>query len=225
MGVTPREIADVYPRLYHMAEAGTWDSIRNHGLLSTSRLLTLFEVDDIERHKIEATRRPKSIPITHARHGSAVVRDQKPLIESKLRGSLRACTPEEWYRLLNSRVFFWLTEARLKTLVCAREYAGAEHTVLTVDTYGLAVAYEQQITLAPMNTGNTQPFAHPRGPDTFMRMRDYPFEARAKYGNNGRIVELAVDGGVPDVPKYTLKVATMKCAGNEIRVVETLFKR
>ncbi len=225
MGVTSKELADLYPRLYHMAEAGTWDSIRKHGLLSTSSLLTLFEVDDRTRNEIEAQRRPESVPITHARHGRAVVRDQKPLIHSKLLQSLRGCTPEEWYRLLNSRVFFWLTEDRLKTLICAREYAGKEHTILTVDTLALVNAYQQQITLAPMNTGNTQPFAHPRGPDTFMRMRDYPFEERAKSGYNGRVVELAVEGGVPDVAKYTLKATIMKCTGKRVKVITSLFER
>jgi hypothetical protein len=225
MGVTPEGLADVYPRLYHMAEGGTWGSILKHGLLSTSSLLTLFEVDDGTRNEIEARRRPESVPITHARHGRAVVRDQKPLIQSKLLRSLRGCTPEEWYRLLNSRVFFWLTEDRLKTLLCAREYAGKEHTVLTVDTLALVNAYQERVTLAPMNTGNTQPFAHPRGPDTLMRMQDYPFEEREKCGCDGRVVELAVEGGVPDVAKYTLKVATMKCTGKNVEAITLLFKR
>jgi len=225
MGVTPEGLADVYPRLYHMAEAGTWDSIQKHGLLSTSSLLTLFEVDDRARREIEARRRPESVPVTHARHGRAVVRDQKPLIQSKLLQSLRGCTPEEWYRLLNSRVFFWLTEDRLKTLICAREYAGKEHTVLTLGTLPFVSAYQQLITLAPMNTGNTQPFAHPRGPDTFMKMEDYPFEEREKCGPNGRVVELAVEGGVPDVAKYTLKVANMKCTGKNVEVITLFFER
>ncbi len=186
MGVTSKELADLYPRLYHMAEAGTWDSIRKHGLLSTSSLLTLFEVDDRTRNEIEAQRRPESVPLTHARHGRAVVRDQKPLIHSKLLQSLRGCTPEEWYRLLNSRVFFWLTEDRLKTLICAREYAGKEHTILTVDTLALVNAYQQQITLAPMNTGNTQPFAHPRGPDTFISASSGPLTSRSASSTSRR---------------------------------------
>ena len=46
MGVTPEELAQAYPRLYHMADAQSWESIRKHGLLSTSSLLDLYEVKD-----------------------------------------------------------------------------------------------------------------------------------------------------------------------------------
>ena len=38
MGVTAEELAEAYPLLYHMADARSWDSIRKHGLLSTSAL-------------------------------------------------------------------------------------------------------------------------------------------------------------------------------------------
>ena len=31
-----------YPRLYHMATAGSWPSLRERGLLSTTALLELF---------------------------------------------------------------------------------------------------------------------------------------------------------------------------------------
>jgi len=60
------------------------------------------------------------VPLKHIKHGRAVVRDQKPLIESKLEKSLEGCTVEEWHRLLNRHVFFWLTKERLQTLLCAR---------------------------------------------------------------------------------------------------------
>ena len=80
MGVTPEELAQAYPRLYHMADAQSWESIRKHGLLSTSSLLDLYEVKEKERADIEIRRRPDSVPILHDKHGRAVVRDQKPLI-------------------------------------------------------------------------------------------------------------------------------------------------
>jgi len=35
MGVTPAVLAEEYPRLYHMAERGSWDSVKRHGLLGT----------------------------------------------------------------------------------------------------------------------------------------------------------------------------------------------
>ncbi len=106
MGVTPEELAETYPRLYHMADAQSWGSIQKHGLLSTSALLDLFEVKGHERKDIEIRRRPESVPIVHEKHGRAVVRDNKPIIESKLRTALKDCTLEQWYRLLNKFVFF-----------------------------------------------------------------------------------------------------------------------
>jgi hypothetical protein len=213
MGVTPERLAEVYPRLYHMAEANTWESIQTLGLLSTSALLTRFGVTGDKRDEIEAKRRPESIPITDPKLGRAVIRDQKPLIESKLVKTLRGCTPEEWYRLLNRRVFFWLTIERLNKLLCAEAYRAEEHTVLTVDTRSLVNAYEALVALTPMNTGNTQPFAHPRGPDKFMKLQDYPFDERAKYGRQNQVVEVAIEGGVPDMKKYVISVETLKCRG------------
>ena len=126
MGVTPEELAQAYPRLYHMADAQSWESIRKHGLLSTSSLLDLYEVKDKERADIEIRRRPDSVPILHDKHGRAVVRDQKPLIESKLRKALTDCTLEQWYRLLNKYVFLWLTRSACKPS-SARGHIGATH--------------------------------------------------------------------------------------------------
>ena len=92
----PEELADVYPRLYHMAEAGSWPSIQRHGLLSTSALLSFFEVKGAARARIESAHRPASIPIHHPRHGSAVVRDQIPMREADLQRCLRdGMTPRE----------------------------------------------------------------------------------------------------------------------------------
>jgi uncharacterized protein DUF7002 len=39
------ELVETCPRLFHMAEPGSWAGIQRHGLLSTSALLDLFEVD------------------------------------------------------------------------------------------------------------------------------------------------------------------------------------
>jgi hypothetical protein len=225
MGVSPQELAERYPRLYHMAEAGSWDSIVKHGLLSTSALLDKFGVSGEARQKIESRRREKSFEITHPEHGCAVIRDQKPIIESKLKASLKDFTLEEWYRLLNSRVFFWLTEDRLNGLLSAREYRGKPHVVLTMDTRTLAEEYAQSITLSPMNSGNTLPFAHPRGKTTFSRMQDYPFQERLKRGPHYTVVELAVEGGVSDVVKYAMCVDLMTSAEDGIITLKRIFTR
>jgi hypothetical protein len=225
MGVTPKELAELYPCLYHMAESDSWKSITRHGLLSTSALLDLFGINGDERQNIELRRRGRSHEIKHAVHGRVVVRDQKPIIESKLQASLRDCTLEEWYRLLNGRVFFWLTKERLNTLLSAKEYREKPHAVLTVDTRSLAKDYASSITLSPMNSGNTLPIAHPRGMTTFSRLQDYPFQQRLKRGPYYTVVELAVEGGVPDIVKYTIRVDSMVSKGGRVTVSRRIFTR
>jgi hypothetical protein len=225
MGVTADGLAELYPRLYHMAEPDSWESILRHGLLSTSALLTLFSVQGESRRKIELCRRENSQEIAHPTHGRAVIRDQKPIIESKLKLALRDCTPEDWYRTLNSRVFFWLTMERLITLLSARQYRGKPHAVLTLETRPLVNDFEHAVTLSPMNSGNTLPFAHPRGLTTFMRMRDYPFEERLKRGRYYTVVELAVDGGVPNIGDYTTRADLVTWDGNQLTKLKTLYAR
>jgi hypothetical protein len=224
MGVTPEELSQTYPRLYHMADAQSWESIRKHRLMSTSSLLDLYDVKGKERADIEIRRRPDSVPILHDKHGRAVVRDQKPLIESKLRKALKDCTLEQWYRLLNKYVFFWLTPERLQTLLCARAYRGQPHAVLTLETLPFVRRYEDRIVLSPMNSGNTQPIAHPRGTATFQKMGDYPFKERAKYGDYYQVVELAVEGGA-DVTESVLSVDLMQCSEDGMKVRRNIYRR
>lgn len=224
MGVTPEELAQTYPRLYHMADAQSWESIQKHGLLSTSSLLDLFEVKGHEREEIEIRRRPESVPIVHKKYGRAVVRGNNPIIESKLRAALKGCTLEQWYRLLNKHAFFWLTPERLKTLLCARAYRDDPHAVLTLDTLPFLRRYEERIVLSPMNSGNTQPIAHERSPGTFKKMRDYPFHERAHRGDYYQVVELAVEGGA-DVTESVLSVDLMQCTKDGMRVLRNIHHR
>src|SRR5919202_441104 len=102
MGISIEEPAATYPRLYHITSAGSWPNIQRHGLLSTEALLDLFNVDGAFRRNILGARRPECVPIAHPNHGRAIIRDQKPLIESRLRDVLQdGMTPCEWYTLLN----------------------------------------------------------------------------------------------------------------------------
>ncbi len=46
------------PTLYHMAERGSWESIKRYGLLSTSALLDHYAVEPPKRTEIESRHRP-----------------------------------------------------------------------------------------------------------------------------------------------------------------------
>jgi hypothetical protein len=69
----PDDLMRYYPQLYHMAEDGAWDSIRKWGLLSTARLVELFEVPEPERAQLLTQHRPNSVPVTHSVHGRVVI--------------------------------------------------------------------------------------------------------------------------------------------------------
>ena len=206
------ELIDDCPTLYHMAEAGSWPSIARHGLLSTSALLDLFGVAGPARAAIEAARRPAGVVLDHPEAGRAVVRDQKPMDDAGLRRCLLdGLTPADWYRLLNARVFFWLTPARLDRLLQARPYRALKHDVLALDTAALVAAHRERITLSPINSGSTRPFPCARGRATFLSIADYPYEHwRRRRPAGERAVELAVVGGVPDVARYVRGVTTMR---------------
>src|ERR1022692_4480653 len=99
-------LIQLYPRFYHMAHAGSWPTIQRHGLLSTTALLDLFEVNGERRSALESRVRPKSEEILHPAHGRALLRDQKPLNEKKLAGALDDdLSPRDWYHVLNRKVF------------------------------------------------------------------------------------------------------------------------
>ena len=208
-GIAPSELAKHYPRLFHMAEPGSWPGIQRHGLLSTSALLDRFAVKGARRVELEAQHRPESVTITHAVHGTAVIRDQKPMHDNGLKKVLpTGMTPADWYRILNKRVFFWVSAHRLERLLNARAYRNRRQTVLTLDTALLLDRHHARVTLSPINSGCTKPYPQPRGPDTFLPLPSYPFaswmEKRRSVAE--AVVELAVDYSVPDVCDFILRV-------------------
>lgn len=209
-GVTEAELARKFRRLYHMAEDGSWASIRRHGLLSTTALLDLYGVNGDKRLALEARHRAESMPINHPTYGRAVVRDQKPMSDDALRRCLQdGLTPERWYRILNSKVFFWLTEERLERLLGAAAYADRTHDVIVLDTESLLAAHAPSVSLAPMNTGCTRPFPHKRGLRTFQALATYPYCDRRRRGLEV-VIELAVEGGVRDVESHVIEVRSQK---------------
>jgi hypothetical protein len=208
MGVSPNTLAARFPRLYHMAEPGSWPSIQRHGLLSTNALLDLFEVHGDARDQLAARHRPDSVAIRHAVHGGAVIRDQKPMDD---RGLVRALggglTPAEWYRILNDKVFFWLSAERLERLLSARAYRHRRQTVLTVDTASLLARHAERVLLSPINSGCTKPMPQPRGRDTFLPLADYPFEEWDRdRKRKDPVVELTVTYAVPDIRDFVVRV-------------------
>lgn len=204
----PENLIVRHPRLFHMAEAGSWDSIRTRGLLSTTALLDLFEYSGEQRRAIESARRAEMTKIEHPVHGTAVIRDNKPLREKFLTACLTDMTAVQWYELLNRKTFFWVSPARLSRLLKARAYRDRAHDVLVVDTRKLVERDVERIVLAPINTGATlYPSASRRGSHTFRPVADYDFRAMIRRrGKDDAITELAVDYAVPAIEDVAIRV-------------------
>jgi len=209
--VTEQELDELLndcPKLYHMAEHGSWPSIKERGLLSTTALLDLYGVSGGERAKIEEERRPVSVILKHETLPLAVIRDQIPMSDDALRKCLLdGLTPRDWYLMLNKRVFFWLSHARLLRLLGARAYRDKRHDILEIDTRCLVRDFRDKITLSPINSGSTIFNPSPRGNQTFARIEDYSYAGRPK---GERAVELAVDYGVSNIADYVLRVTEMQ---------------
>ena len=143
-------------KIFHLAEASNWPSIQRHGLLSTSALLDLAGVQGEKRAPFERRHRPAHTALPNGTH----VRDQKPMSSQALARCLIGIAPADWYRLINSKVFFWLDADRLN-----RQRRACEprlQIVLVVETQRLLARHAEKASLSPFNTGNTRR-RRPRG--------------------------------------------------------------
>ena len=208
------ELVERFPRLFHMAAAGSWPTIRTHGLLSTRWLVDRCDPDPPTRARVLDRRRDASVVLRDPDGGDVVVRDQSPLREHILTRVLTDLTVAQWLDVLNDRVFFWLDPERLAGLLRARRYRRDPHDVLTVDTENLLAAHGDRVRLSALNSGATlYPNAPPRGSGTFRTVAEHPWPAR-------RPVELAVIDGVEDLVDHLVRVERRHPDGR----VETLWE-
>jgi hypothetical protein len=210
--VLREELINNHPYLYHMAEVGSWPTIQEFGLMTTESIVRSSSLTREEIQEVLSTRRANSIRIPHPTLGNVVIRDQGPLNLANLDLGASGGTVEEWLYELNSRVFFWLHPAKLSQLLKARRYRNFEQDVITVDTRSLLDNYGSAVRLSPINSGATiYPNAPQRGAATFMTIEEYDYKVRRRArGAVDAIVELAVDGGVPDVRNHVVDVRRMK---------------
>ena len=176
--------------------------------MSAAALAEAYDIDGAGRDSLLRSRRPESVPLARDGLPGAVLRDQKPMSDGALDGCLQdGLTPTQWYALLNSRSFFWLSRDRIWRLLRARAYRSKPQTVLTIDTRGLVAAYRERIWLSPINSGSTLFKPQPRGAATFVRVADFPFYQRAiSRAPKDNVVELLVEHSVPDVADHVLAV-------------------
>jgi len=210
--VTPEDLANRHPRLFHVTRPDSVAGILARGLLPTSGLLDLFEVTGERRAAIERRRRPGSVVLHHPAQGSATVTDQLPMTEAALERCLDdGLAPSDWLVLLNARVFFWADEAGLARLLGARMNRGRALAVLVLDTLGLVSAHAERVELSPINSGATMRRPARRGLGTFTPLLALPYgEWSRRRGGRDRVLEVTVVGGVPDVSRHVLEVRRVR---------------
>ncbi len=206
--MTPKELAARHPRLYHVTEPGAWASIAQKGLLSTTYLLGLFEIEPELRTRIETKPRPTAIPLEHPLHGCVIINDNQPLNEKALACCLNGgLTPADWLRILNSRVFFWASEDGLNRLLGARFNRNRTREVIVIDTLSLATAHAERLELCPINSGSTLRKAARRGLDTFTPLLHHSFKDWSKRrGQRDKILEITVRDHVTDIAQHMIDV-------------------
>lgn len=201
-----------YPYVYHMAEVGTWTSIQHRGLLSATAALDALGVTGARRAQLEGGHRSEMEPLHPGHADDIILRDQRPMPPGRLLHALPPeLPPEQWYRLINSKVFFWVSQERLGRLL--RSYGTVEHDVLRVDTASLLEIHAGRTSLCHMNSGNTWPMPHRRDAGIFRRIPDYPVN---NVGNPKKeVVELVIDYSVPDIANHVVEVLRMQA--DEVR--------
>jgi hypothetical protein len=195
-------------RVFHLAEADNWPSIQKHGLLCATALSGLAGNSEADRARVMHHRATRTVL-----SNGAVVRDQTPMPPSALRACLHGMTPDEWYALLNSKVFFWADVERLKRHMHAcRRYP---QVVMVLDAAALLSRYSHRAAVSPFNTGNARRRPASRGRTTFVpyltwcesgwRHEAEGLGTRPRAGSH-RPAELTVAGAVPDVMDFVVDI-------------------
>jgi hypothetical protein len=201
--MTPFQLAQEHPRLWHVTATDAIPSILERGLLTTSHILALWEVDPAQRDAYLAERRRLPVTLTHPELGSIVINDNAPLDERKLSAVLDdGLTTSDWLRMLNARVFFFTTLAPLKRLMGSALNVEKTKKVLVLNTRRLAQAYGEAMEIVPINSGNTRYDPARRGLSTFAPLMptDYNrWRRRRGMSSPDTIKEVTIRGAVPDI--------------------------
>ena len=202
----PEDLWSNYPKLFHIAWGGSWECIREHGLLSTKALLHLSGKSDEEIVERTKAWREHWDEIELPGCLRAVLRDQKPMPPKNLQKVLPpSVAPRQWYELINSMVFFWPTKNRLKKMISTKVYQKVTHDVLVVDTETLVRLEEPNIRLSRMNSGSTYG-GNCRDMNLFKRFEDYPFEKRRRHGIERAVAEVCVVDRVEKIREAVVDV-------------------
>jgi hypothetical protein len=205
-----------HPELYHVARADAWPSIASRGLLSASAALDHFGILGTARARFESMHRSESMSIFPGHPTDIVLRDQKTMPPERLQAALfgTGLTPEDWYRTMNAKVFFWASWESMYRSLRTFQQRGTEHDVLVVSTASLVFAHPDDIMLSHIESGSTVPIIRARDALLFQPISRYPVFQTGR--PRKRVLEAAVEHGVTDIAQHVVDVLRMR-GGTVIR--------
>jgi hypothetical protein len=195
-------------RAFHLADRENWAAIERDGLHSAAVLIARAGLRGRAARPFTCYRDTgMQLP------SGARLRDQRPMPPAALERCLDdGLTPDDWYRLVNDKVFFWLDEDRLSRHVAA---CGARpQLVVTVDLRALVARHGKRAFVTPFNVGNARRRPAARGERTFVPLAAWlaaRWQSEAAPGasprpRSHRPAELAVAGSVPDLMELVVAV-------------------
>jgi len=186
-----KELVELHPTVWHVAFRSGWPSIWERGLLSAETLCNDYVDHDVTRRRMLSERRGTWTAFDVPGGGRFTLRDQRPVQPKALLSSLKGgMTEEQWFRLVNRRVYFFVNESA--ALKLARRYRKEGQILLTFDTASLLKLVSERVAVATINTGNTRRKPAPRGWDTFVALSHFKPGPR-------RIRELTVEGEIANI--------------------------
>ena len=190
--MTPTQFSKLYPKLYHLTFASNLEGIRANGLQSAAALADLHAFDPSER---EATLDKRRLCI-QTLHG-VTLRDQHTAPDAKMKSCLVKITIPEWFALLNSKTFFFLS--RDKALRLAETYSAYENLLLEVDTAKLLATHARHTTLCRINPGGFLYNPRPRGRASFIPLADFAYKNK-----RDTPAELTIDTPIPNILDFSV---------------------
>lgn len=180
VAVTLADLADAFPQLWHATFPGAWESIRERGLWPAAKLLAeAGDLDSIGRF------RPSIRDL-----GGVVLRDQLRT-RSDPTASLDGVTADEWWAILNGRVYLFCREAPVRAFVASYLARGLDQDVIKVRSEELLRPVADLVEVTTVNAGVfPRTKGRSRGRGTFVALADFSMAIKT-------VKEVTVRGVVP----------------------------
>ena len=211
MTETPETFAARFPSLWRLAERGSHEGIRRHGLL------TAAEAAARAGERLSDQPRKKRLRVRIDDSTWVHITDNAPLSFPKLEGVLLdGLTPERWLAMLNERVFFWPARKLGGGNLRARKRLRYVSEWQEFDTLGLLSSCWDRAEVAHINTGSTVHRPVQRGLSTFAPLDGLDYDRwRRRRRDSTRpdaikgldtVKEVTVRGGVPEAGRFLRRV-------------------